>query len=91
MKRFYCDDVIINADFGHAMATLFDEKSLGRHKPSKLRKRKFSCSTFMMYFGLDRAYDAEHHTIVFARDYRRTIEAITRGQGEPGRYVALHP
>ena len=80
-EKVYCDDVVINADFGHAMATLFDEKSLGRHKPSKLRKRKFSCSTFMMYLGLDRAYDAEHHTIVFARDYRRNIEAITRGQG----------
>jgi len=80
-ETVHCDDVIINADFGHAMATLFDEKSLGRHKPSKLRKRKFSCSTFMMYLGLDRTYDAEHHTIVFARDYKRNIEAITGGQG----------
>ena len=80
-EKVYCDDVIINADFGHAMATLFDEKSLGRHKPSKLRKRKFSCSTFMMYLGLDKTYDAEHHTIVFARDYKRNIEAITHGHG----------
>ncbi|MGA9586963.1 MAG: phytoene desaturase family protein [Terracidiphilus sp.] len=81
-EKVHCDDVIINADFGHAMATLFDEKSLGRYKPSKLRKRKFSCSTFMMYLGLDRTYDAEHHTIVFPRDYRRAIEAITHGQGD---------
>ncbi len=78
-EKVHCDDVIINADFGHAMATLFDEKSLGRYKPSKLRKRKFSCSTFMMYLGLDRTYDAEHHLIVFARDYKRNIETITRG------------
>jgi phytoene desaturase len=77
--KVYCDDVIINADFGHAMATLFDEKDLGRYKPSQLRKRRFSCSTFMMYLGLDREYDAEHHTIVFARDYKKNIEAITHG------------
>jgi phytoene desaturase len=79
-EKFYSDDVIINADFGHAMATLFDEKNLGRHRPSALRKRKFSCSTFMMYLGLDRAYDADHHTIVFARNYRRNIEAISHGR-----------
>lgn len=79
-EKIDCDDVVINADFGHAMATLFDEQSLGRYKPSALRKRKFSCSTFMMYLGLDRAYDAEHHTIVFAGDYRKNIEAITQGR-----------
>ena len=33
----------------------------------------------MMYLGLDRTYDAEHHLIVFARDYKRNIEAITHG------------
>lgn len=81
-ERVDCDEVVINADFGHAMTTLFDEKMLGRYKPSKLRKRKFSCSTFMMYLGLDRTYDAELHTIVFARDYKRNIEAITRGRAE---------
>ena len=79
-EKVHCDDVIINADFGHAMSTLFDEKHLGRYKPSKLRRRKFSCSTFMMYLGLDRTYDAEHHTIVFARNYKRNIEAITHGR-----------
>ena len=62
--------MVINADFGHAMSTLFDEKDLRRYKPSSLRKRKFSCSTFMMYLGLDRTYDTEHHMIVFARNYK---------------------
>lgn len=78
-EKVYTDDVVVNADFGHAMATLFDEKSLGRYKPSALRKKRFSCSTFMMYLGLDRTWDAEHHMIVFARDYKKNIEGITRG------------
>ena len=81
-EKVYCDDVVINADFGHAMSTLFDEKRLCRYKPSLVRKRRFSCSTFMMYLGLDRVYDAEHHTIVFARDYKKNIEASrTAGAG----------
>jgi phytoene desaturase len=79
-EKIHCDDVVINADFGHAMSTLFKESSLRRHKPTALRRRKFSCSTFMMYLGLDRTYDAEHHTIVFAREYKRNIESITRGR-----------
>ena len=79
-EKVPCDYVVINADFGHAMSTLFEEDSLGRYKPAALRKRRFSCSTFMMYVGLDRAYDTEHHTIVFARDYKRNLEAITRGR-----------
>jgi phytoene desaturase len=79
-EKIHTDDVVINADFGHAMTMLFDEKNLGRHKPSALRKRKFSCSTFMMYLGLDRAYDAEHHMIVFARNYKRNIEDISHGR-----------
>jgi phytoene desaturase len=79
-EKVYCDDVVINADFGHAMSMFFDPKTLGRYQPSALRKRRFSCSTFMMYLGLDRTFDAEHHTIVFARDYRKNIEAITAGR-----------
>jgi phytoene desaturase len=78
-EKIGCDDVIINADFGHAMSTLFEEKSLMRYKPSTLRKRRFSCSTFMMYLGLDCAYDAEHHMIMFAHNYKKNIDAITRG------------
>ncbi len=79
-EKIHCDDVVINADFGHAMSTLFEEKDLRRHKPSSLRKRKFSCSTFMMYLGLDRMFDTEHHMIVFARNYKKNIQAITNGQ-----------
>lgn len=83
-EKIECDNVVINADFGHAMSTLFDAESLSRHKPSRLRKRKFSCSTFMMYLGLDRAYDVDHHMIVFARDYKKNIEAITYGRADFG-------
>jgi phytoene desaturase len=76
-----CDDVVINADFGYAMSTLFPEDSLKKYKPSSMKKREFSCSTFMMYLGMDRAYpDAEHHMIVFAQDYKKGLEDITKNK-----------
>jgi phytoene desaturase len=77
-EKFEFDDVVINADFGHAMRTLFEPDELRRHKPETLGKRKWSCSTFMMYLGLDRSYpDGEHHTIVLARDYKKNLNDIT--------------
>jgi len=79
-EKLEFDDVVINADFGHAMSTLFDQEGLGQYKAAALRKKKFSCSTFMMYLGLDRTYDVEHHLISFAQDYKRNIEAISKGQ-----------
>ena len=74
-----CDDVVINADFGYAMSTLFPEGTLNKYKPTSVAKREFSCSTFMIYLGLDRPYpDAEHHMIVFAQDYKKGLEDITK-------------
>jgi phytoene desaturase len=77
----HCDDVVINADFGYAMSTLFSEDSLKKYKPSFMKKREFSCSTFMLYLGMDRAYpEAEHHMIVFAQDYKKGLEDITKNK-----------
>ncbi|MBB5063286.1 NAD(P)/FAD-dependent oxidoreductase [Granulicella mallensis] len=77
--KIACDDVVINADFGYAMSTLFPENTLKKYKPAALRKREYSCSTFMIYLGLDKTYpEAEHHMIVFAKDYKKNLESITK-------------
>lgn len=71
------DDVIINADYATAATTLFGEKSVSAEK---MRRKKFSCSTFMLYLGLDKIYhDEPHHHVIFADDYRRNLAEI---QGE---------
>ena len=72
-----CDDVIMNADYAHAVTTLLN----GRSKPApELERKKYSCSTFMLYLGLDTIYrDEPHHHIIFADDYRKNVEHI---QGE---------
>lgn len=76
-EKIAADAVVLNADFGHAVSTLFEPDQLRRYKPESLQRRKFSCSTFMMYLGLDRTFESEHHTIVFAKDYKRNLEDIS--------------
>ena len=72
------DETVINADFGYAMTNLVPPGVLKKYTPQKLDKREFSCSTFMLYLGLDKVYDMPHHTIVFASDYHRNIDDIFR-------------
>jgi phytoene desaturase len=72
-----CDDLIVNADYAHARTSIFGERNIPRE--TMLRK-KFSCSTFMLYLGLDKIYEDEaHHHIIFADDYQRNVSDI---QGE---------
>ncbi len=70
------DSVVINADFGHAMKTLFDKNVIKKWTPEKLRDKKYSCSTFMIYLGVDKIYDEPHHKIVFANDYKENVKDI---------------
>ncbi|MCG0056887.1 hypothetical protein L6R34_31465, partial [Escherichia coli] len=62
-ERIGADDVIINGDFAHAMTNLIDEGTLKKYAVKKLEKKKYSCSTFMIYLGIDKQYkDLPHHT-----------------------------
>ena len=72
--------VVINADFGHAMATLFDRGIIRKYTPEKLLKKKYSCSTFMLYLGVDKLYNESHHNIIIADDYHANIEDIVSGR-----------
>lgn len=72
------DAVIINADFGHAATTLFGKGTLKHWSPEKLAKKQFSCSTFMLYLGVDKTYPDPFHQILFADDYRANITDIAQ-------------
>jgi len=76
-ERVDADAVIINADFAHAMSKIVPPEARRKYTESRLQSMKYSCSTFMLYLGLDKLYDdMPHHTIVFAEDYRRNVEDI---------------
>jgi phytoene desaturase len=84
------DDVVINADFSHTVTTLFEPGILKKYTPEKIRRKKFSCSTFMMYLGVNRPLAIPHHTVLFSGDYRRNVEEITQTKvlpQEPSIYV----
>lgn len=73
-ETIMADAVVMNADYGHAATKLF-----GHHNQTdkQMRRRKFSCSTFMLYLGVDGIYqDEPHHHILFADDYKANVEDI---------------
>ena len=71
------DAVVVNADFGHAMTTLVPDRLRRRWTDKTIARKRFSCSTFMMYLGIEGRYDQlMHHNIYVARDYRRNLDEI---------------
>ena len=73
------DAVIVNADFAHAMTKLVPNHRRKRWTDEKIAGKKYSCSTFMMYLGLEGRYDhLSHHNIYVAKDYRLNLDQIER-------------
>jgi phytoene desaturase len=61
-----------------------------RWRDAKIDNARISCSTFMMYLGIEGGVgDLAHHTILLSRDYERNIREITDGilPDEPSVYV----
>lgn len=79
--RLECDALVLNADFGYAMQDLFEPGVIRKYTGKKLDSMKYSCSTFMLYLGLDKKYDEPHHNILFANDYRKNIKEVVSGSG----------
>lgn len=75
-ERVLADETVLNADFGYAMKHLVPPGVLKKYTPENVDAREYSCSTFMLYLGLDKTYELPHHTIFFAGDYRRNISDI---------------
>ncbi len=71
------DEVIINSDFAYSMSNLVDQSKLKKYNEKGLDKKRFSCSTFMLYIGLDKLYEElPHHSIIFAESYKENVKDI---------------
>jgi phytoene desaturase len=89
-KSIPADAVVVNGDFGHAVRRLVPEEHRRRWPDAKIERARLSCSTFMLYLGIEGDVGAlEHHTILLARDYERNIREIGEGvlSQEPSIYV----
>ena len=74
------DEYVINGDFGHIMTTVVEPGVLKKYSAAKLEKKSLSCSTFMLYLGVNKKFDLAHHTIWFAKDYKKNVEEITKSK-----------
>jgi phytoene desaturase len=90
-RRFLgTDAVVINADFARAMERLVPDHLRRRWTDKKLAGKKYSCSTFMMYLGIEGTYDLPHHTIYIPAEYRQNLDDIERNHllsEDPSFYV----
>ena len=75
-ETFHCDAVVMNADFAHAMRRLVPNHLRRRWSDENLEKKKYSCSTFMMYLGLEGEVDLPHHSIFLADNYQQNLSDI---------------
>lgn len=74
-----CDSVVINADFAEAMRTMVPDALRRRWSDRRIARKKFSCSTFMLYLGIRGHYEhLPHHTIHISADYDRNLRQIER-------------
>lgn len=70
----HADALVINADFARAMTRLVPDRLRPRWSDRKIAKKRFSCSTFMLYLGIEGRYDdLAHHTIHLADDYHSNL------------------
>ena len=76
--------VVVNADFANAMQTLVPDRLRRRWTDRKLAGKKFSCSTFMLYLGLEGTDEGlSHHSIYLSENYRQNIAQIEAGLVPP--------
>jgi phytoene desaturase len=75
-KRIHADMVASNADVVHTYGDLLRDDPRGKHVEA-LRKKRFSMSLFVIYFGLKGLRpDLKHHMVLFGPRYRELINEI---------------
>ncbi len=89
--RYEADAVVVNADFAHAMRHLVPDSLRNHWTNAQLEKKQYSCSTFMLYLGLEGRMDwMPHHTIQISGGYRQNLHEIEELQivpNDPSFYV----
>ncbi|MEM8835993.1 MAG: phytoene desaturase family protein [Planctomycetota bacterium] len=75
------DHVVINADAAWALKNLLPEEQRrrvsGYSSDSQIDRKRYSCSTFMLYLGVDGEVRLPHHTIYISTQYQQNLEDIS--------------
>jgi len=85
------DALVLNSDFANTMTKLVPDHLRRRWTDAKLAKKRYSCSTFMLYLGIDGVCEhLPHHTIYTSGDYLGNLDDIekkNRLSDDPSFYV----
>jgi len=84
-ERFFPAEVVVsNADLVHTYESLMPNLDLAKKRARSLKRRQFSMSLFLIYFGTNRQYsDVVHHTIIFGPRYKGLLKEIFGGSRLP--------
>ena len=75
--QYAADAFVVNADFADWMTKTIPQASRHRWSDEKIAAKKYSCSTFMLYLGIEGTYqDVPHHNIHISRDYEKNLREI---------------
>ena len=78
-ETIQADAVVVNADFAQAMQRMVPNHLRRRWTNERIAKKNFSCSTFMMYLGIEGRYDeVKHHTIYLSKNYEQNLRDIEK-------------
>ncbi|GGC57197.1 phytoene desaturase [Siccirubricoccus deserti] len=90
-RRHAADAVVVNADFAHAMPRLIPDALRRQWPDRRIARARYSCSTFMLYLGIEGDLPGlAHHTVLLAEDYRRNIRQIETGEAPDMPSLYLH-
>lgn len=84
------DAVVLNADFAHAVPRMVPDHIRKDWSDRKIEKARYSCSTFMLYLGVEGSFpQLAHHNVLLAEEYQRNIHQIQSGElpDTPSLYV----
>ena len=71
---------VVNADATWAMKNLIPGHLRRKWSDRTIDGKKYSCSTFMLYLGLEGEVDLPHHTIYTSRAYQQNLRDIGEGR-----------
>ena len=79
-KSYPADIVVSNADVMHTYGSLLKNEPLAYSTMKSLKRKRYSMSLFVIYFGLKRQHpELKHHIVMFGKRYRELIQEIFKG------------
>jgi phytoene desaturase len=79
-RELKVDTIASNGDVVHTYNDLLGHHPRGRKMAKAMRRKSFSPSLFVVYFGLKRPHpEIAHHTILFGPRYRELLDDIYSG------------